>query len=472
MHAAAGSRERWSAPNAGAHGGAPAADTPPGRIVAIDVFRGFVLLLLLPDPNGGWSFYAMAQRLPDSALWGALAGAFTHVQWTGASIWDLVMPAFVFIVGAAMPLSVQARRVRGDTNAQIVGHMLLRAAALLMLAFALRIDGTTYVALLWPVLILTVGLPIAAWLGVVFERAPRSLLRRIEVAWSVAVLAASAAWIAAHVYELGHYRFEHILSQLALASLFAFWLIGRPRAVQLGTALAILVGFWLLFAVYPLPDAGFDRAAVGVAPTDEVLGGFFAHWNKNTNPAAAFDVWFLNLLPRAQPFLFDPKGIQTLDFVPTIATMIFGIMTGELMRSRRPKVEIRNVLAAAGLTCFVLGMAASVWLCPSIKCLWTPSYALWTSGLAMLVLALAYELCDIRGWRAWAFPFVVFGSSSILLYVLAVRFRYWLVSIPEKVTGVDWFAGTYGPLLESAAVAAMLFIVALTLHRLRVFVKL
>ena len=66
------------------------------------------------------------------------------------------------------------------------------------------------------------------------------------------------------------------------------------------------------------------------------MRGFFAHWNKNTNVAAAFDRWFLNLFPRASndPFLFNPGGYATLNFIPSIATMIFGVLAGELLRSK------------------------------------------------------------------------------------------------------------------------------------------
>jgi predicted acyltransferase len=428
--------------------------------------------LLLPDVDGGFSFYAMARRLPDSALWAKLADLFSHVQWSGASVWDLIMPAFVFIVGVAMPLSAETRAARGESRARMLGHVLLRSLMLVLLALTLRVNAYTNIALLWPLSLLTLGLPLSTWLERLLAPRPPSLARAVTRAWWAIVLVASAVWVAAHIYDFGQWRFADILSQLALASPFAYLLVGKRRAVQLATALGILVAYWALFALYPLPAPDFDLASVGVAPGDEVFTGFFAHWNKNTNFAAAFDVWFLNLLPRPEPFLFDPKGIQTLDFVPTVATMIFGVMAGELVRRPLPEARIRNVLVFGGAAGVVAGLAAAVWVCPSIKSLWTPSYALWTAGLATLVLGLIYHLCDVRNRRSWAFPLIVFGTNSLLLYVLASRFRFYFLRIPERVTGIDWLAGTYEPVLESALFAAMLFCIAFALYKVRVHVKL
>jgi hypothetical protein len=66
-----------------------------------------------------------------------------------------------------------------------------------------------------------------------------------------------------------------------------FLLLGRRPAVQLAAALAILVADWLLFALYPLPESDFPLAKYGAGETAIIMPGFFAHWNKNANVAAA-----------------------------------------------------------------------------------------------------------------------------------------------------------------------------------------
>ena len=101
----------------------------------------------------------------------------------------------------------------------------------------------------------------------------------------------------------------------------------------------ILVGYWAAFALYPLPGADFDYASVGV-PADwlqeHVLTGFAAHWNKNSNLAWAFDTWFLNLFPAASTLSSTTAAATaTLSFIPTLGTMILGLIAGGVLRSER-----------------------------------------------------------------------------------------------------------------------------------------
>jgi predicted acyltransferase len=428
------------------------------------------MLLLLPDLLGGFSFYKMARQFPDSPFWTTLAAQFSHVQWSGASVWDLVMPSFVFLVGVAMPLSAAARRSRGDSPSWILTHVLLRATALLLLALILRIPGKTYLAELWPLVIIAAGLPVAAWTAGKIGITDPAARRRLELCWWLAILGLSTLWLGAHIYDIGDYRFEHIFSQLALASLFAFLFVGKPRSIQLVAALAILLFYWLLFAVYPPPAPGFDPVSVGVMPGEEIFSGFFAHWNKNTNAASAFDVWFLNLLPRAQPFQFDSYGVTTLNFVPTVSTMIFGVMAGELVRRGQSKSDVRNGLFWAGVLGIVAGLLAAQWLCPLVKSLWTPSWTIFSAGIAALVLAVFYHLCEIRGARL-AF-LAILGTNAILLYVLASNYRWRFLSLPERLFGVSLLEGPYAPVRESVLLALMLWAVAFVLYRWRIFVRL
>ena len=65
-----------------------------------------------------------------------------------------------------------------------------------------------------------------------------------------------------------------------------------------------------------------------------LMTGFAAHWNKNSNLAWAFDTWFLNLFPREQPFKYNGGGYATLSFIPTLATMILGLIAGGVLRRR------------------------------------------------------------------------------------------------------------------------------------------
>ena len=107
----------------------------------------------------------------------------------------------------------------------------------------------------------------------------------------------------------------------------------------MAAAAAVLVGYWLWFALFPLPPADLDYRSVGLPETGGYLSGFFAHWEMNTNAAAHFDRWLLNLLPAYadKPFEYNPGGYQTLNFIPSMATMLFGLMAGELLRGPKER---------------------------------------------------------------------------------------------------------------------------------------
>jgi predicted acyltransferase len=350
--------------------------------------------------------------------------------------------------------------------------VLLRAAALFLLAMILRVSFRTLIDELWPLLLLSCGVPLPRRLATAVGIPSQRARRNAELAWSAVVVTATIVWLAMNLEEIGNYNFNTIFSQLGLALPFAFLLVERGARAQLTTALAILVAYWLLYAVYPLPDAAFDRATVGVAATDEWYAGFFAHWNKNANAGFAFDTEFLNALPRSVAFEYDKYGLTTLDFLPTISTMLFGVFCGEVLRSGRPASQIKGVLLSAGAIGIAVGAVAALWLCPLVKSLWTPSWALFTGGLTILVLTALYELCDVRRHRAWAMPFAVLGMNAILLYVLAASYRWWFLALPTKLAGIELATGPYGPIQTSAAVLAMLFAIAYVLYKLKIFVRL
>ena len=444
----------------------------PARVAAVDVFRGLVMLILLPDLKGGWSFYQMAADHPDSSKWRWLATAFTHAQWTGMTVWDMVMPAFVFLVGVVMPFSVAARRRDGQSDARIYLHVILRSLALLLLGMILRMSLTTTWDELWPLLVLSAGLPVGdavrrmPWLG------RRTNPWIVELTWWGLVLMAATVHVLDNLPEIGNYDLLHVFSQLALSCVCAFPFVGRGVRVQLGAAGLILLGYAALFMLYPLPGPDFNPAHNGVQPTDQVFTGLFAHWNKNSNVAAVFDTWFLNKLPRAVPFVFNEYGGQTLNFIPTTATVLFGIMAGELLRSGRSRERIRAELLRWGAGGIVLGLLLGVTVIPIVKSLWTPSWTLLSTGGCALILAGFYQLCEIRRRPAWLFPLIVLGTNSILLYTLASDYRWWFLLRLQHVLGLDIGAGPAGPVAASAAFILMLWSVAYVLYRSRIMVRL
>ena len=151
--------------------------------------------------------------------------------------------------------------------------------------------------------------------------------------------------------------FTNVLAQIGLGYVFVFLLAGRGWTVQLAAIAAILVGYTLLFGLWPVGTAVRElrrpRRATdyGTPPGWQSRRGRAGSptGTRTPTPATTFDVRFLNLFPRAEPFVFNNGGYQTLNFVPSMVTMILGLMAGELLRERADDgAEVLSWLLAAG----------------------------------------------------------------------------------------------------------------------------
>ncbi len=385
-----------------------------GRLVSLDAYRGTIMLMMA---SAGLGLTQAARQFPDSGLWQFVGHQTEHTEWAGFTLWDIIQPAFMFMVGVALPWSIASRRARGHSFERMLAHALWRALALVLLAVFLT------------------------------------------SAWSKRTV-----WV-----------FTNVLAQIGLGYPILFLLaFARPRAQWLA-ALGILFACWLAFALYPLPPADFDWQSVGV-PDDWVhLTGFAAHWEKNANFAATFDRWFLNLFPREEPFVFSRGGYQTLNFVPSLATMIFGLLAGQLLRGDLAITKKLRRLVLLALAGIVLGQAiALVGLCPIVKRIWTPSWAICSAGWAALLLAGFVAIVEWRGWKRWTFPFVIVGLNPIAFYCMWQLMGGFIRDNVRRHVGPHVFeiAGqACAPGLERLAVLVVLWLVVLWMHRRRIFLR-
>src|SRR5262245_29601649 len=387
------------APKAIAPADAPAPSPTPPRLVSLDAYRGFIMLLMA---SGGFAFARIhAQRLkdglPDDPVWSFLAYQFDHVAWIGCAFWDLIQPSFMFMVGLALPYSFASRQARGDSYNKMLGHAVWRALLLILLAVFL---SSPYV--------------------IKGRSAPYDL--------------PSTNWI-----------FPNVLAQIGLGYVFVFLLVGRGLKVQFAALAAILVGYTPFFGSWPLPGPDYAFRAVGVPDDFPRMTGSFAHWNKNANAAHFFDVWFLNLFPRLEPFVYNAGGYQTLNFVPSMATMILGLMAGELLRGGRSAEGKVFVLMGAAAVCRALGWVMGLFVTPRVKRIWTPSWAVFSAGWTFALLAMFYAVIDVLGWKRWSFPLVVVGMNSIAMYLLANLMAGWVRTQLQIHLGKGPFAGEIGP---------------------------
>jgi heparan-alpha-glucosaminide N-acetyltransferase len=383
----------------------------------MDAYRGFVMFLMMAEVL---RLSRVAQALPESGFWKFMAWQQTHVQWVGCTLHDLIQPSFSFLVGVALPFSIAARTARGQSRTRMTWHAVWRALILVLLGVFLRSTGAN-----------------------------------------------STNW-----------TFEDTLTQIGLGYAFLFMLGFRPQRDQWIALGAILVGYWLAFVLYPLPGPDFDYERVGVAKAwldANGLSGFSAHWQKNSNAAWAFDTWFMNLFPRERPFLSNRGGYATLSFIPTLGTMILGLVAGNVLRSARsPKGRIQW-LVAAGVAGLVSGwLLGQLGVVPAVKRIWTPSWVLFSGGWCFLLTAAFYAIVDVMRYKRWAIPLVVIGVNSIAAYLIAHLFDAFILKNlvthfgagPFKVFGV-----AYQPLLLGLATLVVMWLMLFWMYRRKLYLK-
>lgn len=432
------------------------------RLTSLDVMRGLVVLLLIPDLSSGFSLGAMAERNPTDPTWQALGRQFSHVAWTGAAIWDLVMPAFIFVVGVSLGLSYAARRSAGNAPGEFMLHAAIRSAALVVLGLLLARGVNGRIDELWPFAVLALGLPWSRWAGRLTKRGPWPP-RSAGQLLAAAVLLAALGWVASQPPRHEGFEPNQVLLLIGLAYLPAALLQPASARVQLLAAAAVLAGYAAAFFVY---------TPTGIQPVADGVVGLRSHWNNGDNAAAAFDRWMLNLLPGRPVYTGNPNGYHTLQFVPLISVMLTGAVIGRAAAGRGSLRDLLWPITLAALIALILSAALAIGPIPSIKRLWTPTWALFSTAVAMLVLVVCSVLFDTDSGRVIATPLVVLGSNALLLYVLAHNERWRVVALAGKAFGHRLESHPMQPVLESLLVLAVWWALAATLHRWRVWVRL
>jgi heparan-alpha-glucosaminide N-acetyltransferase len=387
----------------------------PARLTSLDAYRGLVMLLMMAE---ALDLSRVAQALPSSALWKFLAHHQSHAEWIGCSLHDLIQPSFSFLVGVALPFSLASRAARGQSRTFMTLH----------------------------------------------------------AAWRALMLVLLGAFLASTNQSMTCWDFEDTLSQIGLGYVFLFLLAARPVRDQWIALGVILAGYWAAFVLYPLPGASFDYPSVGV-PRDwsYLLSGFAAHWNKNCNLAWAFDTRFLNLFPRPAPFVFNAGGYATLSFIPTLGTMVLGLIAAGVIRSQRlPWAKVRW-LATAGVVCLAAGTVLG-WLgvCPVVKRIWTPSWTLFSGGWCLVLMAGFYLLLDLWGLKRWSFPLVVIGMNSIAAYCMVPLCGNFIGKSLRTHLGpgvFKLFGRPYEPLLYGGFIVIVMWLLLYWMYRRKLFLR-
>ena len=198
-------------------------------------------------------------------------------------------------------------------------------------------------------------------------------------------------------FDILDMRYPGVLQRIGIVYFFAS-VIAMKTGIrgQAVTAGLLLLVYWALMALVPVPGFG-----VGDLSPDGNLAAFIdrAVFGSHTWQ----DTW-------------DPEGL--LSTIPAISTTLLGLLTGHLLRSGKERMEIAGWMFVLGWAGILLGLVWNLAF-PINKNIWTSSYVIFTAGAALQFLGVCYWLIDIKGWRGWAFPGMVFGKNAIAVYVLS-----------------------------------------------------
>ena len=213
-------------------------------------------------------------------------------------------------------------------------------------------------------------------------------------------------------YHWATLRIPGVLQRIAVCYLLAaiVYLFTSTRVQAVITA-ALLLGYWLVMTVVPVPGYG----AGDLSPAG--------------NLAAYIDRAVLGPHIWQYAKVYDPEGI--LSTLPAIATALLGVLTGTWLRSGRGSDVVAGRLVIAGIGGIAAGALWGLWF-PINKSLWTSSYVVFTAGLALIVLAACYWLVEARAQRRWAIPFAVLGVNALVLFFLSTLAARLLVDHPRR----------------------------------------
>ncbi|HMD14597.1 MAG TPA: heparan-alpha-glucosaminide N-acetyltransferase domain-containing protein, partial [Bacteroidota bacterium] len=307
------------------------------RLMSLDVFRGATIAgMILVNNPGDWQY---------------VYPPFRHSAWNGWTYTDTIFPFFLWIVGVAMTFSFSKRLEHGQNRTSILIHVLQR-----------------------------VGIIIA--IGLFLNGFPFGLISDHDFSWDTM-------------------RIPGVLQRIAICYLFSSVIfLFTNRRWQLIWTVILLVGYWILVKVVPVPGYGCGVLIPKGSLCWYVDSTLFGGHTWSGAPVQGF----------------DPEGIVST--IPAIATTMFGILTGTFLRSERNSEEKAAWMFVAGCCLMFIGTIVGYWL-PVNKNMWTSSYSVFMAGLALNVFAISYWIIDVKGFRKWSKPFEIYGLNAISLYVLS-----------------------------------------------------
>ncbi|MBW4605300.1 MAG: DUF5009 domain-containing protein [Calothrix sp. FI2-JRJ7] len=264
--------------------------------------------------------------------------------------------------------------------------------------------------------------------------------------------------------DFGKLRIMGVLQRISLAYMLAsFAVLNLKRRQNRVLALILLIGYWAAMLLIPVPGYG----AGNLTPEG--------------NLAAYIDRLILGThIFKGGPF--DPEGLFST--LPSVVTVLFGYFTGAWLRIQGIKSRTSVKLAIFGLICVIIGHFWGL-IFPINKQLWTSSYVVYTAGWALLLLALCYELIEVRRLKRLGFPLEVMGLNAIFLFVGSGLFARILnktqIGVGEKAPSTytwiyeklfaSWAGAMNGSLFFAITIVLFWWVILYAMYRRRWFLK-
>jgi predicted acyltransferase len=205
-----------------------------------------------------------------------------------------------------------------------------------------------------------------------------------------------------------HTRFASVLGRIGIAWFFAGLIYLnfdlKKQVIWFG---GILIGYYLAMKLIPVPGFGAGNLTAE--------GSLEAYIDR------------LFLPGRLHSKVYDPEGIFST--IPAVSTALLGVFLGTFLKSEHAYYTIKNKVVIMASTAVVLIITGLLWDFdfPINKHLWTSSFVCFVGGFSILFFVFFYVLIDVFGFKKWAFPLILIGSNSILIYMAAeglVNFKH------------------------------------------------
>lgn len=196
----------------------------------------------------------------------------------------------------------------------------------------------------------------------------------------------------------------NVLSQLSVTIIIAYFLMQYKWPVQISVSFGLLLLTEIAYRTFSLE--GYNQPFV-----------------KDHNFGSWMDIVLMGKINNG-------GGWVAINFIPTAAHTIWGVVAGQLLISEKPQMEKFKKIAISGVLILLVGYLLD-WtsLTPIIKRICTSSFVLASGGWALIALAFSYWLIDIKKINSWIFPFVIVGTNSIFIYMFS------------NTVGGQWFNG-------------------------------